>query len=50
MPVDEMKELALESDCLRRFFEDANGTQWLNISGRPKLLQQLRKPDGTPLE
>ena len=49
-PVDIMKSRAEESDVLRRFYEELAGPHWNNKSRWEKLLRQLRKPDGTPIE
>ena len=48
--LDVQRELACESDCLRRFYEGMSGDGWEEHASWQKLLVQLRAPDGEPIE
>ena len=48
--IDIQREFTLESDCLRRFYEEMGGDHWVQHASWQKLLMQLRAPDGTPLD
>jgi hypothetical protein len=48
--IDVQREYTLESDCLRRFYEEMGGDEWVEHASWQKLLMQLRTPDGEPIE
>jgi hypothetical protein len=48
--LDIQRELALESDYLRQFYEEMKGDEWYDHSNWHKLLSQLRNIDGTPIQ
>lgn len=49
-PLNVARELALESDCLRRFYDEAGGDDWVEHNSWQKLLVQIRNPDGSPMD
>jgi hypothetical protein len=46
--IEVRRELALESECLRHFYEATHGDDWTEHNSWQKLLVQLRQPDGKP--
>jgi Leucine-rich repeat (LRR) protein len=48
--LDIQRELALESDFLRQFYEGVKGDNWYCNENWNNLLSQLRNIDGTPIE
>mmetsp|Transcript_20880 Transcript_20880/g.24667 ORF Transcript_20880/g.24667 Transcript_20880/m.24667 type:complete len:371 (-) Transcript_20880:104-1216(-) len=48
--LDIQRELALESDFLRQFYEAVDGDNWYDNDSWHKLLSQLRNINGTPIE
>jgi hypothetical protein len=46
--IEVRRELAVESECLRRFYEALRGDDWTEHNSWQKLLVQLRQPDGKP--